>query len=58
MRAARGPAAIARGVVMQERTFIGLDVHARSVEAGLLDGLAAAFVQRAVHRPTSAPEGA
>jgi len=24
---------------MQERTFIGLDVHARSVKAGVLDGL-------------------
>lgn len=24
---------------MSERTFIGLDVHARSVRAGVLDGL-------------------
>jgi hypothetical protein len=24
---------------MHERTFIGLDVHARSVQAGVLDGL-------------------
>ena len=24
---------------MQERTFIGLDVHARSIKAGVLDGL-------------------
>ena len=24
---------------MQQRTFIGLDVHARSVQAGVLDGL-------------------
>ncbi len=24
---------------MQERAFIGLDVHARSVQAGVLDGL-------------------
>jgi len=24
---------------MHERTFIGLDVHARSIQAGVLDGL-------------------
>src|SRR5664280_546795 len=39
---------------MQERTFIGLDVHARSVKAGLLDGLTGEVKSLAVPVATEA----
>src|SRR5674476_1063044 len=42
------------GAVMQERTFIGLDVHARSVKAGLLDGLTGEVKSLAVPVATEA----
>jgi len=39
---------------MQERTFIGLDVHARSVQAGVLDGLTGEVKSLAVPVATKA----
>jgi transposase len=42
---------------MQERTFIGLDVHARSVQAGVLDGLTGEVKNIAVPAATKALVG-